>query len=142
MSRKKPHVIFLLGLCGSGKSHMADRINADIKIDEDFLDSRSMHKGLISAIKKKKTIVITEIAYCVEKYRKEVCREILKVDSGAQIDWICFENDLFRANKNCKERSNKGPQEQVKAHMRINRNLSEKYTYPKGAIILRLWTKE
>jgi hypothetical protein len=60
---------------------------------------------------------------------------------GVRINWLCIENDLSKANKNCRERTNKEDLGGRK-HIEINGRLSPDYTYPGGAIILKMWTKE
>jgi hypothetical protein len=130
---------FILGLCGAGKTWLADRIVASAKFDGDFLNDPTQHAALITALRSGQDCVVAEIAYCQETYRQQIVQELTMAVPGVMIKWLCIENDLFRANKNCHERTNKG---EAVGHVAINRQVSPVYTYPEGAVILRMWTKE
>lgn len=132
-------VTFILGLCGSGKTWLADRIAAIRKFDEGFLSDQAQHGALIESLKAGNDCVVVEVAYCKEEARQQIVSEIAEAVSNAKVNWLCIENDLYRANKNCRERTNKGDPE---GHVSINRNLSQSYTYPDGGVILRMWTRQ
>jgi len=132
-------VTFILGLCGAGKTWLADRVIADCKFDEGFLNSPDNHGALITALNAGKDCVVVEIVYCQEAARRLVVEELARGAPNAIVRWLCIENDLIRANKNCRERTNKGDPE---GHVGINRRVSPLYTYPEGAVILQMWTKE
>jgi hypothetical protein len=128
-------VTFILGLCGSGKTWLADRIVAGVKFDDNFLNDPNQHAALIEALRSGQDCVVVEIAYCQEAARKYIVRELAMPD--VVIRWLCIENDLIRANKNCRERTNKGDPE---GHIKINILASSLYTYPEGSVVLRMWT--
>ena len=132
-------VTFILGLCGSGKTWLADRIVAARKFDEQFLNDQAQHDALIEALRSGNDGVVVEIAYCREDARQQIVSELTKAVPNVRINWLCIENDLYRANKNCRERTNKGDPE---GHVRFNIDVSPSYTYPDGAVILKMWTKE
>jgi hypothetical protein len=112
-----PTVTFILGLCGAGKSWLAHRIIAKAMFDEGFL--------------------LVEIAFCQAEARQAILQELDAIPN-LHVRWLCIENDLERANKNSRERTHPGdPDIQVQ----INRGLSPNYTYPEGAIVLRMWTR-
>ena len=133
-------VTFILGLCGSGKTWLADRIVADVKFDEGFLDNKDQqHDALIKALHAGQDCVVVEIQYCREDDRKKIVEKIRNIVPNVYINWLCIENDLHRANKNCYERTNKGDPTK---HVNINRQLSSVYKYPEGSVVVRMWTKE
>jgi hypothetical protein len=132
-------VTFILGLCGAGKTWLADRIVAGAKFDEGFLNDSTQHAALIAALRSGQDCVVVEIAYCQEAGRQQIVQELAGAIPNATINWLCIENDLFRANKNCRERTNKGDAE---GHVAINRRVSPVYTYPEGGVILHMWTRE
>jgi hypothetical protein len=132
-------VMFILGLCGAGKTWLADRIVASAKFDEGFLNDPTQHAALIAALRSGQDCVVVEIAYCQEAVRQQIVQELAAAIPGVTIKWLCIENDLFRTNKNCHERTNKGD---AAGHVAINRRVSPVYTYPEGAVTLRMWTKE
>ena len=131
-------VTFILGLCGEGKTWLADRIVAGAKSDEGFLNDPAQHAALISALRSGQDCVVVEIAYCQEAARPMIVQELSTAVPDVMIKWLCIENDLFRANKNCRERTNKGD---AAGHVAINCRVSPVYTYPEGGVILRMWTR-
>lgn len=130
---------FILGLCGSGKTWLADRIVAARKFDEGFLRDADQHAALFECLRNNQDCVVVEISYCDASYRKQILEKLKTANiPGMTITWLCIENDLYRANKNCRERTNKGDPEE---HIKINQELSRFYTYPDGGVILKMWTK-
>ncbi|HTN73522.1 MAG TPA: hypothetical protein VMO00_20740 [Methylomirabilota bacterium] len=134
-----PTVTFILGLCGSGKKWLADRIVAVGKFDEQFLKDQTQHDALIEVLRSGKDCVVVEIAYCLEDARQQIVSELTEAVPNVKINWLCIENDLYRANKNCRDRTNKGNPEE---HIRFNHNVSPYYTHPDGGVILKMWAKE
>ncbi len=132
-------VTFILGLCGAGKTWLSDRIVSGAKFDEGFLNDPTQHAALIEALRSGRDCVVVEIAYCQEAARQQIVQELASAVPNVSITWFCIENDLFRANKNCRERTNKGDAD---GHVEINRRVSSVYTYPEGGVILRMWTRE
>lgn len=128
---------FIVGLCGSGKTWLADRIVAGRKFDEGFFDAQEQHRALIAELTRGNDCVVVEIAYCHDEARHRIISELKDAVPNVKINWLCIENDLYRANKNCREREKGDPE----THVRINHNLSRSYTYPDGAVILKMWTK-
>src|SRR5580698_7665466 len=129
-----PTVTFILGLCGSGKTYLADRIIASAKFDEGFLDDQAQHDALIAALRSGKDCVVIEIAYCYASARVQILSEIRQALPDVKINWLSIENDLEKANKNCHERTNKGD---PNGHVNINRNVSPSFSYPDGSVILK-----
>ncbi len=78
-----------------------------------------------------------EIHYCWPECRNQIIRELRAAVPDVRIEWLCIENDLQKANKNCLERPKGDPDR----HIEINSRLSPRYTYPDGAKILKMWTK-
>jgi hypothetical protein len=131
-------VTFILGLCGSGKSWLADRIVAAGKFDEGFFGDCAKYDVLVEKLSRGNDCVVVEIEYCRQEHRQEIVSQVSRAVPGVNINWLCIENDLFKANKNCRERSNKGDPE---AHIAINERLSQSYTYPDDGVIFKTWTK-
>ncbi len=130
-------VTFILGLCGSGKTHLVKQIADVLVIDESFFARKN---ELRAAIRAGKNCVITEIAFCREDKREEIVRELLACVPDIEVKWVCFENDLAKANTNCRrERKDKEPGS-AEAHVAINESYSPFYTYPSGEEILPIWT--
>ena len=124
-------VTFILGLCGSGKSTLAMdfQTGGALVFDESFIGEPSKHDQLVSTLRRGKDCVVVEIAYCEEVNRKKVVTEVSANAPGAEIKWICFQNDLDRANARCRQRPDRDPE----GHVRINNYYSPRYTYPENA---------
>lgn len=129
---------FILGLCGAGKTHLANRIVADRKFDENFAVEQVQQSALIEALRSGLKCVVIEIGFCVQSNRDLIVALLHREVPGVRINWICIENDLQRANKNCRERTNK---RDPGGHVEINGRISPQYTYPDGAIVMRMWTE-
>ncbi len=123
-------VTFILGLCGSGKSHLAKSIPGVTVFDEGFVDDAVQHERLFSELRAGRDCVVVEIWYCVERFRRAIEAEINRSVPGTVIEYLCFKNDLVRANENCRKRPDKGDPE---GHIRINTQISREYTCPPGA---------
>jgi len=131
---------FILGLCGAGKSTLANRIVAGRKFDEGFCLQPQQLLDLITELNRGNDCVVVEIAFCRAEKREVLVRELESKVPDVRINWLCFENDLAIANKNCRERTDKeGDPETL---VGINRNLSRDYTYPDGAVVLKMWTRD
>jgi hypothetical protein len=132
-------VTFILGLCGSGKTWLADHlIIADKIFDEGFFDDRGQHADLIASLRGGQDCVVIEITYCCERARTLIVNEVRTAVPDVKINWLCIENDLSKANKNCRKRTNKNDPG-GSTHVEINGRLSPTYTYPPGAVILKMW---
>jgi hypothetical protein len=126
-------VTFVLGLCGSGKSYLVDAMTGVEKFQESFFD----HKDeFLAAVQAGADCVVSELAFLRAKPREEILREILAIAPDAKIKWVCFENDLEQANRNCRrERKDKLPGSE-EDHVAINYAHRPHYTYPEGAEII------
>jgi hypothetical protein len=131
-------VTFVLGLSGSGKTWLAERIKAVAKFDESFLGTPEDHQALVGLLKLGKDCVVVDIGYCDQRHRDAIVQEITAAVPDARINWLCIENDLHKANRNCWERKDKGDPE---GHARTNQIVSPLYTYSDGAVILKMWTQ-
>ena len=136
-----PTVTFILGLCGSGKTWLAERIIADRTFDEGFICDKTQHVALIDALRSGGDCVVVEIHYCRQSDRNTIVAELRAAVPEVRINWLCIENDLSRANKNCRERTNKVSDPDGEKHVGINGRLSPGYSYPDGGGVLKMWTK-
>jgi hypothetical protein len=129
-------VTFVIGLSGSGKTHMVDGMTGVRKIQESFFARRD---EFFAAIKAGEDCVISERAFLRKENQEEIVREILATAPDTEIEWFCFENNLEKANRNCqRERKDKQPGSEA-AHMRMNEADSRFYNYPADATILPVW---
>jgi energy-coupling factor transporter ATP-binding protein EcfA2 len=129
----------VIGLSGSGKTHLVDQMNGVRIFQESFL----AHKDeFFAALKAGANCVVSERALLREEVREHFVREILEVVPDAKIKWVCFANDLEKANRNCRRaRSDKKPGSE-EAHVRMNEIDSKTYTIPDGAETLPIWSED
>ena len=128
---------FLLGLCGSGKTYIAERlaVQTGAELFTDFLQDQNKNlpvlvKNLISGI----DFIIDEWKYSIPRFRDKILADLVDVPN-LQVEWICFENDRTSADWNVVHRTNKADAE---GHLRINEFLSDVYQYPAQAQILKI----
>jgi alpha-D-ribose 1-methylphosphonate 5-triphosphate synthase subunit PhnL len=130
-----PTLTIILGLCGSGKSHFAKMLTCKVQFDEGFLNCQADHEWLFRALNHGEDCSIIEICYCSVAYRRIFLKELSERVKKVSVSWLCFENDIKAANRNCRRRPDRNP----KSHFRINRRLRKEYIYPEGAVMLKVW---
>jgi adenylate kinase family enzyme len=128
---------FLLGLCGSGKTYIAERLatQTGAQLFSDFLQDHNKNfpalvKNLTSGI----DCIIDEWKYSIPRFRDKILADLLNVPN-LEVEWICFENDRASADWNVVHRTNKAD---TGGHLRINEFLSDVYQYPEPAEILKI----
>jgi hypothetical protein len=130
-----------LGLCGSGKSELARRehqASGAVVIDES-LYAKLDH--LYAALRSGKNCVITEIDLCLPARRQALECLLHENSPGTNIIWRPIENDLDKANQNCRrpERKLEKPDYDAEAHVRMNIDWFQCYEYPEGVPVLAMW---
>ena len=142
--RKLGTVTFVLGLAGSGKTHLIQWMKHDWMVEEDFFTPTWFdikHAELVKHLQNGNNCVVSELQLLTESVRDAyVARLTYDVgDPTPSINWICFENNLEVANHNCRRRTNKpsgrGSPEQ---HVQQNNAFAPAYTIPNGAIVMKI----
>lgn len=109
-----PNVVFVLGLCGSGKSKRAKELTSQgfMSFDEKSI-GRPVHPDLqtwpnsaypefVQAVIDGKNCVVTEVAFYIKVHRQHVTSELTSKRPDVVIEWECFDTaDLEVANFNC-----------------------------------------
>jgi hypothetical protein len=128
---------FLLGLCGSGKTYIAERLatQTGAKLFTDFLqDQNKNFPILLQNLSSGNDCIIDEWKYSIPRFRDKILADLVNVPD-LELEWICFENDRASADWNVRQRKNKGD---VEGHLRINEFLSDVYQWPEQAQILKI----
>ena len=127
-------LIFILGLCGSGKTLLAERLKKETgaKVFTNLLAEDSGLDSLIQALRGDTDCIIDEVRFCLPAYRDQILQSLSQI-TGLDTRWICYENDLETANWNVIHRTDKGDPE---GHLALNLRLHPHYTYPADAEII------
>lgn len=123
---------FLLGLCGSGKTFIAERLatQTGAELFSDFLQDHSKNfPALVKNLSSGVDCIIDEWIFYYQ-----ILADLVNV-SNLNVEWICFVNDRASADWNVVHRTNKAD---IEGHLRINEFLSDVYQYPAQAQILKI----
>jgi hypothetical protein len=129
-----PKVTFILGLSGSGKTHLSEQLKMETgaEIFANLLSDDSGLSALIECLRHGEDGIVDEVRFCLPAYREQIIQSLVQI-GDLEIRWICYENDLETANWNVIHRTNKGDAE---GHLDINLRLHPHYTYPANAEII------
>jgi GTPase SAR1 family protein len=125
---------FILGLSGSGKTYLAERLKKETgaEVFNNLLADASGVTALIESLRDGNDCIVDEVRFCLPAYREQILQSLSQITS-LDMRWICYENDLETANWNVIHRTNKGDPE---GHLDINLRLHPHYTYPANAEIV------
>jgi hypothetical protein len=122
-----PTVTFVLGLCGSGKSWLAENLRNETGaewFDEPI--GRNTESDIVQCLQDGRDCVVEELFYCCEYYRSQMLARLRGI-ANPEIRFVCFDNALESANRNVERRTNKG---EIQKHLELNRRVSPFYTFP------------
>jgi hypothetical protein len=128
---------FVLGLSGSGKTNIAERLATETgaKLFTDFWRDEDKNLAALRAnLDSGVDCIIDEWRYTIPLFRKKILADLKDVPN-LELAWICFENDRASADWNVRHRTNKGD---VEGHLAINEFLSRVYDCPREAKILNI----
>jgi hypothetical protein len=130
-------VTVILGLCGSGKSHFAERMVGVKLFDEGVLWGWPNWQPFCEALASGKDCAIVEAAFCFESNREVFLKKIREINPDTIVNWICLENNPVAADENCHNDS-KRPKKHIEGNILQNDRVTKLYTYPEGAVILKI----
>jgi cytidylate kinase len=123
---------FVIGLCGSGKSYLSEKLaeSTGVRLFEGLVEKQQVDlPELLHALKNGLDCVVEEISFCIPENRESIVQIVQREVPDAEIEWICFKNDLDAANWNVMHRTNKTEPDR---HKEINERVHRGYIYPEG----------
>ncbi len=127
-------VLFIVGLPGSGKTHLANRINRDNNNRYTIVDDpTNFNTQIVPLLNDGRDIIITDPHLCVDKNRESAKNKVHSINDKYKIEWIFFENDPIKCLRNIEHRSDG---RKVKNY--INQ-LSKSYIIPDNSTIIEIW---
>lgn len=96
-------------------------------------------KKLEEAVSNNYDAVIIEGAFCFKEFRESMVNFLKSRFPSVDFEWICFEKDVEKANKNLHndDRKHRDPS----GHEKINEKLMKNYTYPDNCKIIPIFQK-
>ena len=127
-------VTFILGLCGSGKTSLAQQLKKETgaQVFENLLSDGGSLPALLACLREGRDCIVDEVRLCLPMYRDGIVQHLSRI-TDLETHWICYENDLESANWNVIHRKDKGDPE---GHLDINLRLHPNYEYPSNAEII------
>lgn len=132
-------VLFIIGLPGSGKSHLAKRINQDNGGKYRIIDDPRSFDQIIPYVHE--DLIITDPALCFPQNRELAIQKISEANPDVKFDWIYFENNPQKCLRNSEIRNQELVQS-GKSTRRVEsfiKNLNQFYTIPEGSTVLEVW---
>lgn len=132
-------IILIVGLPGSGKSHLADRINDDNNGKFTIINDPKDFKEIENLINS--DLIITDPQLCFEKNRQRALEKIKSLNPDCKIEWIFFKNDPDKCLTNSEVRNRASvisfkPTKKVESFIK---NFSQYYTIPEGSFVIDVW---
>jgi len=130
----------VVGLCGSGKTWLLERVGQacpDVSTFDEGFSDRGPHgtarrRAVADVILSGRHVVVADLWCGYRPRRRQVLQNLRRMVPDVFVQWLWYENDLSTANHNCRLRTNKADAE---GHVAINDRWSPHLTMPKGAVV-------
>lgn len=127
------NIIIIVGLPGSGKSHLGKAVsqNRTIPFYDDCITEVEIWEQVEACLRNNNDCVLADPGFCISKYRDQLVEKISDLNKDAILTWIYFDNDPEVCIQNLKNRSDGRIVSETFA-----RQFSKWYTIPKNTATL------
>ncbi len=137
-------LIIVMGLCGSGKSHLITKLISESSMgvyvkDEGLLTEKfeENYEYLLISLENGINSIVSGAEFCFKNNQEILVNRVIEDLPDVDIEYYAFENDLEKANNNVKKRTNK---QDVEGHIEINNRLTKDYYIPDESKKLEIHT--
>lgn len=129
-------ITFLVGLPGSGKTHLGEQLDNVIYLDD--ISVKGGLRELQNAIGSEH-IVVSDVFLCRKKNRDWVIRFLGEIAPQYTVEWVFFENNPEKCLKNVEHRNKKGDCRLVG---QMIKDMTKDYTIPEGHPVREIWQND
>lgn len=132
-----PRAILILGLCGSGKTHLARilQVSTGARVFEHVASDPQEYSQLLEHLRSGLDAIVEEVTYCDPLRRDSLLGDLSSIP-GTVVKWIRFRNDLDTANWNVRTRMDKTGGGSITDHIANNLALTLLYHPPEDALVI------
>ena len=133
---KTSTITFVIGLCGSGKSKVADNLNYRVRIKDGFVDKLEMHQLVIEVLNECNENCVVEDAFLLKKDKQDLILSKLENAGIAsnRIIWVYVNTSPEDCQNNLLQRVERD----FVQHVRMNNYLILHKNIPDGAIEIKI----
>lgn len=125
-------VTFIVGLPGSGKTTLGNKLSSQGAFFVDDINLIKNKKELLSSIRSNH-VIIADVYLCQFKVRMQAKTYLTNIFGGMKEEWIFFENDPIQCKKNVRFRNDGRDVEGMIDFM------AKQYSYPEGKVPVPVW---
>lgn len=126
-------VLMIVGMPGSGKTHLARKVGG---VGFLVIDDIKSLDPLRLALEAMRNVAVTDVNFCDERVRDKALRWLNENFPRATVDWWFFENDAAKCRANVARRKAEGDAREVGGTIR---RFEKTYKVPEGFTANPIW---